>query len=136
MSDQSHLKDLEKSLKYWLQQRDDLHEKLAKVNEAIRQLELAQAILSSHLQKSVLPTSTFTKPTSGPNATIGDAMEAILIEAKKLLTKDEILERLRLKGVGISLRNPRIVLLTAILRDKKQRFVNLEDGRVTLKGRK
>ena len=136
MSDQSHLKDLEKSLKYWLQQRDDLHEKLAKVNEAIRQLELAQAILSSHLQKSVLPTSTFTKPTSGPNATIGDAMEAILTEAKKLLTKDEILERLRLKGVGISLRNPRIVLLTAILRDKKQRFVNLEDGRVTLKGRK
>jgi hypothetical protein len=136
MPDKRILAELEESIKYWINQRDVLHKKLADINTTIGQLEVAYHIMSKKEKELASPSPTLTKPLVGPNATIGDAMEAILTESRKPLTKDEIIEQLRLRGVGISLRNPKVVLSIAILRDKKQRFKTLDDGRVKLAEKK
>ncbi len=111
---------------------------ISALDEKIESLKLVQNVFNRVPPTKPQPQATlvFVSPSSGPNATIGDAMADILTEAKKPLPKDEIVERIRLRGVGISLKNPKIVLAIAIKRDKKQRFVALEDGRVALKGRK
>lgn len=71
-------------------------------------------------------------PVEGPNAAIGDAMEDILLNREALTTR-EIIDLLRARSVGISLRNPRIVIANTIKQDKNQRFVRLKDKRIALK---
>jgi len=123
-------------------ERDALHQKLTQINSKIA--ELNGIIRALSLSFRARPTAKY-KPSVpifpdvsavGPNAKIGDAMEAILTEAKKPLPKDEIIEKLRENGVGISLNNPKIVLAIVIKRDKKKRFVASKDGRVALVGGK
>lgn len=67
-----------------------------------------------------------------PHFTIGDAIERILKECRPL-TRAEILAKLKQAKVPISETNARIVVFNAVTRDKKNRFIILENGKVTLR---
>ncbi|MGD1045923.1 MAG: hypothetical protein ABR936_11450 [Bacteroidota bacterium] len=67
------------------------------------------------------------------NESIGDALVQLLEVSGKPLTKNEILEKLRAGHAKISLKSPRVVLNTAIKRDKQNRFKVSEDGMVSLR---
>ena len=85
-----------------------------------------------HLRLPHFATPVEPMPTEGPNAKLADAIEAVLVAEKKPLRRREIIDRLRQKNVRLSLKNPRNVVAGAISRDKRNRFVSLKDGRVTL----
>jgi len=138
MSVEPKTKDLERAIDSLINQRevlakerDSLHRRLVKVNTQMAELAqmISRLMISFRMLHGVLPTRynppsmpIFPRPPLGPNAKIGDAIEAILKEAKRPLTKDEIVDKLREYGVGISLNNPKIVLAIAIKRDKNKRF--------------
>lgn len=68
------------------------------------------------------------------SASIGDTMEAILLQERPL-SKGELIRRLQKAG-RLDTKNARIILANAIKRDTKKRFEIVEDGGwVTLRGK-
>jgi len=67
-----------------------------------------------------------------PSSKIGDALYAILKASPAPLDKNDIIEKLRMANIRISMKNPRNVLNTAIKNDRQKRFEILDDGRVDL----
>lgn len=75
------------------------------------------------------------KHTSGPNAKIGDAMEAVLKDAGPLVTRD-LIDRLRQRNIRLSEKYPRVVITMTIKQDKAKRFNRLADKRIALRRNK
>ena len=67
-----------------------------------------------------------------PKATIGDAMEMIL-KKRGALPRKQLIDLLLKTGIEMSRKNPQVVVSNAIKRDAKQRFIVLDDRKVTLR---
>ena len=109
-----------------------IEDKLNIIKREIDSLSVLYEIRTGKYPKKILPPLAMVVRGIKSNTKIGDAVFAFLLNANKPLTKDEIISHLRDANIRLSSKYPRNVLNTALKTDNQERFVILEDGKVSL----